>query len=415
MVFPRPSRRESFEIAFICALEVEFEALCFVIDEFWDEEENSYGKLNGDANNYRTGRIGRHNIVLLLLSRIGKVSAANAASSLHASFPRLRLAVLVGGCAAAPRSNDADILLGDVIISTGVVQYDLGSRHPGGFVRKDSISCNLSKPCKEIENILAALQVSMMRDKLTGRTASLLLSMQSNTAKLGYGSKYQYPGILEDRLFGVNYLHKHRNTDCGICNKSSDAVCKIALQASCEELQCQSHQLVHRKRLEERLKLCQGGHISHQDPAIWFGTIGSGDTVMRSGQDRDTLASEENMIAFEMEAAGIWEELPSIVIKGVFDYGDSHKNKRWQAFASATAACATRAIVEQLAWTDRGEVMMFTQVIEENQASCGSQQTNVINNARDNAYGRIKGKDEELEEARYQNGESPPATTGLGG
>ncbi|OTA02514.1 hypothetical protein A9Z42_0028920 [Trichoderma parareesei] len=363
MVFPRPSRRENFEIAFICALEVEFEALCFVVDEFWDQEENSYGKVDGDANNYRTGRIGRHNIVLLLLSQIGKVSAANAASSLHASFPRLRLAVLVGGCAAAPRSNNTDILLGDVIISTGVVQYDLGSKHPGGFVRKDSSKCNLSKPRKEVENILATLQVSTMRNKLTRRTANLLLSMQTNAAKLGYGSKYQYPGIFEDRLFEADYLHKHRGPDCSICNGSPNAVCKTALHASCEELQCQRGRLVHRKRLEERLRLCQQGDISHQDPAIWFGTFGSGDTVMRSSEGRDALASEENMIAFEMEAAGIWEELPSIVIKGAFDYGDSHKNKRWQAFASATAACATRAIVEQLAWTDRGAVTIFTQGI----------------------------------------------------
>ncbi|TFB00419.1 hypothetical protein CCMA1212_007758 [Trichoderma ghanense] len=361
MVFPRPSRRECFEIAFICALEVEFEALCLVIEEFWDQEENTYGKAQGDANNYRAGRIGKHNIVLLLLSRIGKVSAANAASSLHASFPRLRLVALVGGCAAAPRSKHADILLGDVIISTGVVQYDLGTKHPGRFARKNNIKSNLSKPRKEIENILAALQVSAMRDRLTARTASLLLDLQTSTARLGYGAKYQYPGIREDRLFEANYPHKHRNKHCIICNESPNAVCETALRASCEELQCQSHQLVYRKRLEEKLSSCQKGDISHQDPAIWFGTFGSGDTVMRSGQDRDTLASEENMIAFEMEAAGIWEELPSIVIKGAFDYGDSHKNKRWQAFASATAACVTRAIVEQLAWTDRGGVTMFTQ------------------------------------------------------
>ncbi|PTB66817.1 purine and uridine phosphorylase [Trichoderma citrinoviride] len=361
MVFPRPSQREDFEIAFICALEVEFEALCLVVDEFWDEEENVYGKVDGDANNYRTGRIGKHNVVLLLLSRIGKVSAANAASSLRASFPRLRLAALVGGCAAAPRSKHTDILLGDVIISTGVVQYDLGSKHPGGFVRKDGVKSSLGKPHKEIENILAALQVSTMKDKLTGRTASLLLNMQESTSRLGYGVKYQYPGIREDRLFEANYLHKHRATDCIICNQSPDAVCKNALRASCEELNCQSHHSVYRKRLEEKLLLCQKGDISHQNPAIWFGTYGSGDTVMRSGQDRDTLAFEEDVIAFEMEAAGIWEELPSIVIKGAFDYGDSHKNKRWQAFASATAACATRAIVEQLAWTDRRELMMFTQ------------------------------------------------------
>ncbi|EGR51381.1 uncharacterized protein TRIREDRAFT_56804 [Trichoderma reesei QM6a] len=361
MTFRRPSRRNDFEIAFICALDVEFEALCLVVEEFWDEGENVYGKAEGDANNYRTGRIGKHNVVLLLLSSIGKVSAANAASSLRASFPRLRLVALVGGCAAAPRSNGADILLGDVIISTGVIQYDLGTKHPGQFVRKNSVKTSLSKPHKEVANILAALQVSTMKNNITGRTSNLLVNLQASTAMLGYGIKYQYPGIREDQLFEATYPHKHHNTDCSICNKSADAVCDTALHTSCEELRCQNHQLVHRKRLDEKLSSCQTGAMSHQNPAIWFGTFGSGDTVMRSARDRDRIASQENIIAFEMEAAGIWDEVPSIVIKGAFDYGDSHKNKRWQAFASATAACTARAIIEQLAWTDRGEVMMFTQ------------------------------------------------------
>lgn len=355
-----PSNREGFEIALICALETEFEAVCLVVEQFWDGGKDLYGKSAGDTNSYRTGRIGRHNVVLLLLSGLGKVRAAHAAANLHSSFTRLRLVLLVGGCAATPRMNDTDILLGDVIISTGVVQYDLGRKYPGNFVRKDSTRDNLSKPCKEVENILTALQMSDMKNMLAARTAGLLLRMQNTTALHGYGVEYQYPGILQDKLYEATYRHKHHTTECSICSQSQNAVCGAALQATCEDLGCGKIHLVRRKKLEEKLQICQNGDVSHQNPAIFFGVFGSGDIVMRSGEDRDILAVKENVIAFEMEAAGIWEEVPSLIIKAAFDYGDSHKNKRWQAFASATAACAARAVIEQLAWTDRGEVKMFT-------------------------------------------------------
>lgn len=358
-----PSRREDFEVALVCALETEFEAACLVVEQFWDGGEDLYGKASGDMNSYRTGRIGRHNVVLLLLSGMGKVRAAHAAANLHSSFTQLRIVLLIGGCAATPQIDNTDILLGDVIISTGVVQYDLGRKYPGGFVRKDSARDNLSKPCKEVENILAALQISDMKDIVAARTARLLLQMQKITAINGYGTKYQYPGILEDKLYKATYRHQHHITDCSICGQLDNGVCDAALQATCEDLGCEKSYLVYRKRLQEKLQICQNGDISHQNPAIFFGIFGSGDMVMRSGEDRDILAHREKVIAFEMEGAGIWEEVPSLIIKGVFDYGDSHKNKRWQAFASATAACTARAVIEQLAWTDRGEVKLSPQGI----------------------------------------------------
>lgn len=73
--------------------------------------------------------------------------------------------------------------------------------------------------------------------------------------------------------------------------------------------------------------------------------MGSGDTVMKSGIGRNRIAQQEGVIAFEMEGAGIWEHLPCLVIKGVCDYADSHKNKKWQDYAAATAASTAKALV----------------------------------------------------------------------
>ncbi|EJT69955.1 hypothetical protein GGTG_12132 [Gaeumannomyces tritici R3-111a-1] len=48
-----------------------------------------------------------------------------------------------------------------------------------------------------------------------------------------------------------------------------------------------------------------------------------------------------------MEGAGAWKEVPCIVVKGICDYADSHKNKEWQDFAAATAASVAAAILDR--------------------------------------------------------------------
>jgi hypothetical protein len=55
--------------------------------------------------------------------------------------------------------------------------------------------------------------------------------------------------------------------------------------------------------------------------------MASGDSVMKSGEDRDMVAGAGDSIAFEMEGAGVWDNFPCIVIKGACDYADSHKSK----------------------------------------------------------------------------------------
>jgi nucleoside phosphorylase len=80
-------------------------------------------------------------------------------------------------------------------------------------------------------------------------------------------------------------------------------------------------------------------------PEIHFGSFASADTVMKSGKHRDQLAETEQVIGFEMEAAGIWNNLPCIIIKGVCDYADSYKNEIWQGYAAATAASCTKAFL----------------------------------------------------------------------
>ncbi|OHE94068.1 hypothetical protein CORC01_10643 [Colletotrichum orchidophilum] len=73
---------------------------------------------------------------------------------------------------------------------------------------------------------------------------------------------------------------------------------------------------------------------------------------MKSGNDRDSIAKAEGIIAFEMEAAGVWDMFPCLVIKGVCDYADSHKSQEWQRFAAATAAACAKAFLQDWSVTD---------------------------------------------------------------
>ncbi|KAH7035974.1 uncharacterized protein B0I36DRAFT_347681 [Microdochium trichocladiopsis] len=86
--------------------------------------------------------------------------------------------------------------------------------------------------------------------------------------------------------------------------------------------------------------------------SVHLGAVGSADTVMKSGVDRDIIAARYQLVALEMEAAGMWEELPCIVVKGVCDYADSHKAKGWQPFAAASAAAVTKALLSTIQASD---------------------------------------------------------------
>lgn len=68
---------------------------------------------------------------------------------------------------------------------------------------------------------------------------------------------------------------------------------------------------------------------------------------MKSGEDRDDIAARDGIIIFEMEGAGVWENFAgSLVIKGIYNYADSYKNKRWQGYAAATAAAIIKGFLE---------------------------------------------------------------------
>ncbi|EYB21953.1 hypothetical protein FG05_30642 [Fusarium graminearum] len=347
----RPTRRHEFTIAIICALPLEADAVYYMFDETFHVE---YHKSVKDPNHYRTGRIGKYNVVLVLLPAMGKGHSAGAAASLNASYTNLRLALLVGVCGGVPgrHQDGGEILLGDVVISNSLVQFDFGKRYPGGlFLRKASAPDSLGRLNKDLRSFLRSLETDRCRSDLEKRTAELLHELQTAqeedpAGRRGRHAKYTYPGTAYDKLFQANYRHRHWGSAVTCCNEAE--TCEDALTEFCKDCNCDERYLISRDQLNFKRELEQTDPLKAQDPMIFIGPVASGDTVMKSGEDRDRITKEEKVIAFEMEGAGVWDEIPCIVIKGVCDYADSHKHKRWQNFSAATAAAAMKALLESL-------------------------------------------------------------------
>jgi nucleoside phosphorylase len=82
---------------------------------------------------------------------------------------------------------------------------------------------------------------------------------------------------------------------------------------------------------------------------VHYGTIASGNQVIKNAAERDRISKElGGVYCFEMEAAGLMNSFPCLVIRGICDYADSHKNKAWQPYAAGTAAAYAKELLSAI-------------------------------------------------------------------
>ncbi len=84
------------------------------------------------------------------------------------------------------------------------------------------------------------------------------------------------------------------------------------------------------------------------NPTIHYGLIASANQLMKDAVVRDRLAAENDILCFEMGAAGLMNHFPCLVIRGVCDYSDSHKNKEWQGYAAMAAAAYAKDLLHRI-------------------------------------------------------------------
>ncbi|PSK50385.1 hypothetical protein B9Z65_329 [Elsinoe australis] len=343
----RPKRRSDFTIAIICALPLEANAVHNVLDELYDED---FGSAPGDVNSYSTGSIAEYNIVITHLPEMGTISAARAATSLASSFGNIKLAIVAGICGGIPdpAGHERPIHLGDLVVSSGIVQYDFGRQYPGAFETKRAPEDVPGRAGLKIRSNLARLQTDVYRNKFRHDMSNLLLAMRKRTGGRDV-FRWSYPGLQKDLLYESTYLHKCHDNDiaqCTVCSSGDGTICNRAIRLTCRQLACDDTRTVIRTPRGDSIP---SSEESIHQPDVHIGIVGCANTVMKSSSHRDAVAADCGAIALEMEGVGFWDSFNCIVVKGVCDYADSHKSKDWQSYAAAVGAAGTKALLKQ--WT----------------------------------------------------------------
>jgi len=344
-----------YTAGWLCALPEELAAAQILLDE---KHENLPHDPH-DETQYTLGSIGNHNVVIGCLSagQIGMGSAAMVATRMCAKFPNIRFGLMVGiGSGVA---NDKDVRLGDIVVSQpygghgGVIQYDFGRSEAGGFVHTGF----LNTPPHALLQALANLQA---RHFLEDNNIQKYLSVVERR------DRFKRPNPNSDILFHDTYEHIEGEKTCERCDK---------------------FRTVSRRPRE------------HNNVVVHYGTIASGNRVIESATERNLLNSQfKGVLCFEMEAAGLLNTWPCLVIRGISDYADSHKNDEWKLYAAGAAAafakelllCIAPAAVENE--QSIGEMTVSGSPTSSRSPIQRVSSNNSVGNAELDAQGRIHGK-----------------------
>ncbi|KAL4860327.1 hypothetical protein BDV12DRAFT_205201 [Aspergillus spectabilis] len=311
-----PAKKSTdYTVGWICAIVTEYAAA----QEFLDEEHEAPDFASpGDTNHYTLGRIGKHNIVIAVLpdGEYGTAAAATVATNMQNSFPNVRIGLLVGIGGGVP-SERHDIRLGDVVVSAprdgkgGVFQYDFGKTMQGRSFQHTRF---LNQPPIALRTALVGLQA---RYKRRGHCIESTINTILNRNP-GLRQEYGRPPGNADTLFRAEVIHNTKGC-AEFCSKNPLNI------------------------IQRRTRT-----TNEPNPAIYYGLVASANQVMKDALVRDQLAAENDILCFEMEAAGLMNQFPCLVIRGICDYSDTHKNKEWQGFAAMTAAAYAKDILHQI-------------------------------------------------------------------
>lgn len=306
----------SYTVGWVCALSIEFTAAQVQFETQYKEDELPEHREPNDFNSYSFGKIGKHNVVVAAMpnGQYGTASAATVANNMIRSFPNIRIGLMVGIGGGVP-SVKHDIRLGDVVVSSpeagygGVFQYDFGKAANGEF----QYTASHNKPPPSLLSAVTSLrsQCDLEGLQIHEKVCAIISSKSRLRAKYG---RPEYP----DTLFDASVEHKSHPCHESCVTTSSDIITRTPREEPTEDVE------------------------------IHYGTIASGNTLMKDAARRDELASRADILCFEMEAAGLMDGFRCLIIRGICDYCDSHKNDKWQGYAAMTAAVYAKEILKKI-------------------------------------------------------------------
>lgn len=304
---PQYARRLSYEaynVAWITALPIEMAAAVAMLDEI----HSPLPHVHGDSNSYTLGRIENANpndralnivIASLPSGHYGNNNAAIVAGNLRRTFPSIKITLLVGIGAGIPDKLGDRLRLGDVVVGEKITQYDFGKDLSKGVFKRTS---NFTRPPHQVLTVMSNLRAKGEMQDMSRSLSDTVSAMMRRHPDM---ESYRHPGSNHDLLFHNSYAHRDAIGDCTSC---------------------------------DRLKIVPRPPRENYHPVVHYGTIASGNRLIRDSESRLRLADEIDAVCIDMEAAGLMDQVPCLVIRGICDYADSHKNKKWQRYAAAVAA-----------------------------------------------------------------------------
>lgn len=307
-----------YTVGWICAISTEYVAAQTFLDE---EHDGPKCVSPHDNNDYTLGRLGKHKVVIAVLpdGEYGTASAASVARDMLHSFPNVRIGLMVGIGGGAPSAKH-DVRLGDIVVSAthdgegGVFQSDFGKAIQGQSFQQTGF---LDQPPVVLRTAVSGIKAQHKRKGC--RLEEVINSILEKNPRLR--QEYMRPDPNTDRLYQSGVVHPPDD------DSSCAAVCGDN----------PSNLILRRERTE-----------NEDNPAVHYGIIASANQLMKDALVRDRLAAEKNVLCFEMEAAGLMNHFPCLVIRGICDYSDSHKNKVWQGYAAMVAAAYAKDLLSRI-------------------------------------------------------------------
>ncbi|PSK43635.1 hypothetical protein B9Z65_7149 [Elsinoe australis] len=319
---------KDYTVGWICALPKEQTAAVAL----FDIRHEKLSKPRSDPNAHYLGSSENHNIVIVCLpkGRYGQTAAATAATHMISTFPNIKFGLMVGIGGGVPPK----VRLGDVAVSVpvdqypGVVQWDMGKAEDGGkFKRTGALNSpptallaavgNL-ETTHAIEGSRTQLLLDQMAEKLPN-TDKNFTSYEALRDPLSPANDAQndVPQTLPNLLLSLlSYVSGYPFDNTG---KHHPVIDNLST--------------THRKQIK-----------------VHHSLIASGNQVIKDAAVRNHINDElgDHVLCFEMEAAGLMNDFPCLVIRGICDYADSGKNKDWQEYAAASAAAYAKELLEHL-------------------------------------------------------------------
>ncbi|XP_060664590.1 uncharacterized protein LOC132797098 isoform X4 [Drosophila nasuta] len=272
----------------------------------------------GESNVYTLGNIGAHRIVSTKLPSVGSTREAmtatgNTTTRLLGTFQKVDYVFIVGVAGGVPHYTDykKHVRLGDVVISYVDKQRALinSKEKPYVYVYKSGEDVKTYFPINDsLQQIAESLQANME----VKRPWERYLNDAQKTLAQRTESDFGRPDAKTDKLF---------------MNIGNNEVIEVAHPIAADEVNGVTR------------------------PRLHLGPIGSGRDLVRSDDLRTQFARKFGLLATDVEMSNVLDSIIGncresfILVKGISDYKDGMSTRKWQNYASLSAAAVVKSVI----------------------------------------------------------------------